>query len=47
MKRGGAAGMNIEVAHSLRHGGKDMLIEEEVARLNSCEPARLLVSGSR
>jgi integrase len=31
MKRGGAAGMNIEVAHSLRHGGKDMLIEEEVA----------------
>jgi hypothetical protein len=31
MRLGGAAGMNIEVAHSLRHGGKDMLIEEEVA----------------
>jgi integrase len=31
MKLGGAAGMNIEVAHSLRHGGKDVLIEEEIA----------------
>jgi integrase len=31
MKQGGAAGMNIEVAHSLRHGGKDVLIEEEIA----------------
>ena len=31
MRQGGAAGMNIEVAHSLRHGGKDMLVEEEVA----------------
>jgi len=30
MKLGGAAGMNIEVAHSLRHGGKDVLIEEEI-----------------
>jgi integrase len=30
MKQGGAAGMNIEVAHSLRHGGKDVLIDEEV-----------------
>lgn len=30
LKRGGAAGMNIEVGQSLRHGGKDMLIEEDV-----------------
>jgi hypothetical protein len=30
MKQGGAAGMNIEVAHSLRHGGKDVLMEEEI-----------------
>lgn len=30
LKKGGAAGMNIEVGQSLRHGGKDMLIEEDV-----------------
>jgi hypothetical protein len=30
MKRGGAKGMNIEVGHSLRHGGKDLLIEEDI-----------------
>ncbi|MBR0990744.1 hypothetical protein JQ580_08465 [Bradyrhizobium japonicum] len=30
LRRGGAAGMNIEVGQSLRHGGKDMLIEEDV-----------------
>ncbi|MGY4411306.1 hypothetical protein ACVWW4_003042 [Bradyrhizobium sp. LB7.1] len=30
LRRGGAAGMNIEVRQSLRHGGKDMLIEEDV-----------------
>jgi hypothetical protein len=30
LKRGGAAGMNIEVAHSMRHGGKDVLIDEEI-----------------
>jgi hypothetical protein len=30
MKQGGAAGMNIEVAHSLRHGGKDVLTDEEI-----------------
>ncbi|MCW5691627.1 MAG: hypothetical protein KIT48_04620 [Pseudolabrys sp.] len=28
--RAGAKGMNIEVGHSMRHGGKDLLIEEEV-----------------
>lgn len=30
LRRGGAAGMNIEVGQSLRHGGKDLLIEEDV-----------------
>jgi hypothetical protein len=30
LRRGGAAGKNIEVGQSLRHGGKDMLIEEDV-----------------
>jgi integrase len=30
LKKAGAIGMNIEVAHSLRHGAKDLLIEEEV-----------------
>jgi hypothetical protein len=30
LKRGGARGMNIEVGHSIRHGGKDVLIEEEI-----------------
>lgn len=30
LKRGGAAGMNVEVVQSMRHGGKDMLIEEDV-----------------
>jgi hypothetical protein len=30
LKKAGAIGMNIEVAHSLRHGAKDMLIEEDV-----------------
>jgi hypothetical protein len=30
LKQGGTAGMNIEVAHSMRHGGKDVLIEEEI-----------------
>jgi hypothetical protein len=29
-RRGGAAVMNIEVAHSMRHGGKDVLIDEEI-----------------
>ncbi|MGY4499452.1 integrase [Bradyrhizobium sp. GM24.11] len=30
LKKGGAIGMNIEVAHSLRHGAKDMFIEEDL-----------------
>jgi hypothetical protein len=30
LKRAGAVGMNIEVGHSIRHGGKDLLIEEDV-----------------
>jgi hypothetical protein len=30
LKAGGATGKNIEVVQSLRHGGKDMLIEEDV-----------------
>jgi hypothetical protein len=30
LRRGGGAGMNIEVGQSLRHGGKDLLIEEDV-----------------
>ncbi|MBW5435364.1 hypothetical protein FXB41_11405 [Bradyrhizobium canariense] len=30
LKKAGAIGMNVEVAHSLRHGAKDMFIEEEV-----------------
>ncbi len=28
--KGGAKGMNIEVGHSIRHGGKDLLIDEDV-----------------
>jgi len=28
--KGGARGMNIEVGHSIRHGGKDLLIDEDV-----------------
>lgn len=30
LKKAGAIGMNIEVAHSLRHGAKDMFIEEDL-----------------
>lgn len=30
LKKGGAIGMNIEVAHSLRHGAKDLFIEEDL-----------------
>ena len=30
LKKAGAVGVNIEVAHSLRHGGKDLLIEEDI-----------------
>jgi hypothetical protein len=30
LKRAGARGMNIEVGHSIRHGGKDVLMEEEI-----------------
>lgn len=28
--KGGAKGMNIEVGHSIRHGGKDLLIDEDI-----------------
>jgi hypothetical protein len=30
LKKAGAIGMNIEVAHSLRHGAKEMFIEEDL-----------------
>ena len=30
LKKAGAIGMNVEVAHSLRHGAKEMFIEEDL-----------------
>ncbi|KAA5595505.1 hypothetical protein [Blastochloris sulfoviridis] len=35
LRAAGAIGMNVEVGHSLRHGGKDLLIEENVDDLTT------------